>query len=121
MLSDVFSREINLAHNTHLRSFHLKMFHREVSPLTSQWVITLLDQITSPYLVEMSLEFQVEDISRLNIIDWTQLENVFNQQRWSNLEIFRVCWYGLPGDSGVRELIRAQLPVLESRGILKVW
>ena len=121
MLSDVFSRDINLAHNTHLRVFQLKMFHREVYPLTCQWVITLLAQITPASLVEMWLEFQVEDISLLNIIDWTQLENVFNQQQWSNLEILRVCWYGLPRNSGVREFIKARFPVLEGRGILKVW
>jgi hypothetical protein len=87
MLSAVFSNDINLAHNTHLRSLHLKVFHRDVNPLT--WVTTLLAQITSPYLVHMTLVFQVEDVSLLNTIDWTGLENVFNQQRWSNRQELR--------------------------------
>jgi hypothetical protein len=124
MLSAVFSNDINLAHNTRLRSLHLKVFDRDVkflNPLT--WVITLLAQITSPYLVHMSLEFEVEDVLRLNTIDWTGLENVFKQQRWSNLQELTVNLYGLglPERSAARAFIRAQFPVLESRGILCVF
>jgi hypothetical protein len=116
--SAVFNSDINLAHNTHLRSLHLKIFHRDVDPLT--WVITLLSQIISPYLVHITLEFQVEDVSLLNIIDWTQLENVFNQHRWSNLQELTFQWYGMYERSAVGAFIRAQFPVLESRGILCV-
>jgi hypothetical protein len=114
----VFNSDINLAHNTHLRSLHLKIFHRDVYPLT--WVITLLSQIISPYVVRISLEFQVEDVSLLNIIDWTRLENVFNQHRWSNLQKLTFQWYGMYERSAVTAFIRAQFPVLESRGILCV-
>jgi hypothetical protein len=121
MLSAVFSNDINLVHNTHLRSLHLTVFHRYVNHL--EWVITLLAQITSPYLVHMSLDFQVGDISLLYTIDWTGLENMFNQQRWSNLQELKVCWYG-PGPpeiwAAIIPFIRAQFPVLESRGILCV-
>jgi hypothetical protein len=124
MLSAVFnfSNDINLAHNTHLRSLHLKIFNRDVNHLA--WVITLLAQITSPYLVHMLLEV---DVSLLNTtgINWTGLKNVFNQQRWSNLQEFTVYYYGvyhdgLPERSAARAFIRAQFPVLESRGILQV-
>ena len=114
----MFNNDINLAHNTHLRSLHLKMFHRYVYPLT--WVITLLSQIISPYLAHISLEFQVEDVSLLNIIDWTRLENVFNQHRWSNLQTLTFYGYGMLERSAVTAFIRAQFPVLESRGILCV-
>jgi hypothetical protein len=117
------SNDINLAHNTHLRSLHLKVYVEPLLPLT--WVITLLTQITSPYLVHMSLEFEEDDVSILNTIDWTGLEDVFNQQRWSNLQELTVYsgwyqWYDLilPERSAAREFIRAQFPVLESRGIL---
>jgi hypothetical protein len=71
----------------------------------------------------MSLEFQGDDISLLYIIDsdWTGLKDVF-QQRWSNLQELRVYLYGLglPERSAARAFIRAQFPVLESRGILCV-
>jgi hypothetical protein len=125
MLSAVFSNNINLAHNTHLRSLHLKIFHRDVDPLT--WVTMLLAQITSPYLVHMSLEFEVEDVSLLYDSDWTGLENMFNQQRWSNLQELTVYYYRLKPppsppeiSAATRAFIRAQFPVLESRGILCV-
>ena len=79
---------INLAHNTHLRKFHLKFLYYDVT-----WIITLLSQITSPYLVEMCLEFNVDYGSLPNAIDWTQLADVFNQQHWSNLLELRVLYY----------------------------
>ena len=118
--SAVFNNDINLAHNTRLRSFHLKIFHRHPTPLT--WVITLLSQITSLYLVHILLEFQLEDLSLLSTIDWTQMESVFNQQRWPNLQKVKFFWYGLPDiTSGlaVRAFIKAHFPELESRGILR--
>jgi hypothetical protein len=72
----------------------------------------------------MSLEFQGDGVSFLNTIDsdWTGLEDVFNQERWSNLQELRVYLYGLglPERSAARAFIRAQFPVLESRGILCV-
>jgi hypothetical protein len=117
MLSAVLNNDINLAHNTHLRSLHLSVsFHEDVNPPT--WVIILLAKITSPYLVHMTLGFQVDDVSRLNIVDWTGLENVF--RRWSNLQELTVYCNGMPEGSPARAFIRAQLPVLESRGIICV-
>lgn len=117
MLSAVFSDDINLAHNTHLCSLHLKIFHRDPTPLT--WVITLLSQIISLHMLSMLLAFQVEDVSILNTINWTQMENVFNQQRWSNLQKLTFSWCGLPEiRSAVKAFIRAHLPALESCGIL---
>jgi hypothetical protein len=115
MFSAVFSDDINLAHNTHLRSLHLKIFHRHPTPLT--WVVTLLSQIISLYMVHMTLSFQVEDVSILNTIDWTQMENVFNQQRWPNLQNLTFFWYGLPENGLVGAFIRAHFPALESLGV----
>ena len=62
----------------------------------------------------------MEDVSLLNIIDWTRLENVFNQHRWSNLQKLTFQWYEMFESSAVTAFIRAQFPVLESRGILCV-
>ena len=118
MVSAVFRKDINLAHNTHLRSFDLKMFHRDVNPIT--WVITLLSQINSPYLVEMCLVFQLDDDSLLNTIEWTQLADVFNQQQWSSLQELGVHWYGPAVKSAVNAFISAHFSALESRGILRV-
>ena len=119
MLSAVFSNSINLAHNTHLRSLHLKIFHRHPTPLA--WVITLFSQIISLSMERIYLTFQVEDASVLNTIDWTQMATVLNQQRWSNLQKVRFYWFGPPdAQSGVRAFIRAHFPALESRGILNL-
>ena len=118
MLSAMFRKDINLAHNTHLRSFNLNIFHHDVSSLT--WVITLLSQITSPYLVELCLGFLLDDDSLLNTIEWTQLAGVFNQQQWSSLQELRVHWYGHAAKLAVNAFIKAQFSVLESRGILRV-
>ena len=118
----MFSNDINLAYNTHLRSLSLNMFHCDSDeyPFTCQWVIALLAQMSSPYLEELCLYFYLEDISRLNIIDWTQLANLFNQQKWSNLDTLLICWEGLPegSESTVSEFLKAQFPVLDSHGIL---
>ena len=118
----MFSNDINLAYNTHLRSLSLSMFRCDSNeyPYTCQWVIALLAQVSSPYLEELYLYFYLEDITRLNIIDWTQLANLFNQQKWSNLSILLICWEGLPegSESTVSEFLKAQFPVLDSHGIL---
>ena len=118
----MFSNDINLAYNTHLRYLSLTMFYCDSDeyPFTCQWVIALLAQISSPYLEVLCLYFYLEDISRLNIIDWTQLANLFNQEKWSNLDNLLICWEGLPegSESTVSEFLKAQFPVLDSHGIL---
>ena len=120
--SAVFRKDINLAHNTHLRFFHLKIIYYDGKPPT--WVITLLSQITSPYLVEMCLEFPFafDDPSHLNTIDWTPLVDLFNQQQWSNLQELKVLGntYRASERSAAVAFVKSQFSVLESRGILRV-
>ena len=114
----MFRNDINLAHNTRLRSITLQIFWR-YPPASMEWLFTLLSQIVSSHMVHVSFIFQVEDIYVLDSVIWTQIEDVFTQERWANLQKLALSWFG-PSliRPRVRELIWARLPKLESRGIL---
>jgi hypothetical protein len=116
----VLRNDISLAHNTHLRSIVLTILEGD-GCYSRIWLFTLLSQIVSPHMVHVSLRFRLEDISALDTIDWTQIEQVFTQHQWTNLQMLTISCRVL---SEIGEVdagsIRARLPVLESRGVLCV-
>jgi hypothetical protein len=113
----VLASDIDLVHNTHLRSISMKIFHN--FPYSMNWLSTLLSQVVSPHVVRVSLQFGLSDVSVLGYVDWAQLELMFTHQPWNNLQKLTMDSYG-PNEisSEVVASIRARLPVLESRGIL---
>ena len=114
----MFRNDIDLAHNTHLRSITLQIFWG-YPPASMEWLFTLLSQIVSSHMVHVTFIFQVEDAAVLDNVIWTQIEDVFTQQRWANLQKLTLSWFSSESiRPAVRELIWARLPKLESRGIL---
>jgi hypothetical protein len=109
---------INLAHNTHLRYIHVKIFGLYGTG-SMKWLTALFSQVLSPHVVHISLSFQLADISTLGIVDWAEIEREFTRPRWTNLRKLALSWHG-PCEiiSPAMEAIMTHLPLLESRGVL---
>jgi hypothetical protein len=115
----VFRNDIDFTHNTHLRSIRLGIFY--YSRRSMNWLLTLLSDIVSPHVVHVLLRVQLGHVSALDQVDWAQIELVFTQERWKNLQKLTVEWYSPTGiPSEVEASIKACLPVLESRGKLAI-
>jgi hypothetical protein len=87
------------------------------------WLFTLLSQVVSPHVLRVSLRFGcgLSDVSVLDYLDWAQIEYMFTQQQWNNLQkLTMVSYCATEIPSEVVASIRARLPVLESRGILYI-
>jgi hypothetical protein len=69
----------------------------------------------------VTLRFKLGRTSALDMVDWSQVEQVFTQQRWVNLQKLIISWYGSDDiRPAVGALIRARLPILARRGVLDV-
>ena len=110
-----FRNSVDLAHNTHLRSFKLTVHSYNISPVG--WAIAVLSQVVSHCVVEVNLDFECFYREEEKGVDWGKVDEI--AKRWSNLENFTISWVHL-GQKGV-EFIRARLPALDRRGILLIY
>ena len=110
---------INLAHNTHLRNVHVKIFGLYDAG-SMKWLTTLFSQVLSPHVVHISLSFRLADISTLGGVDWAKIEREFTRPRWTSLRKLASSWHGASDEitSPAMEAITTHLPLLESRGVL---
>jgi hypothetical protein len=116
-----FADDLNLTHNTNLRYICLDCgWLNHSSPYPHDWLFALFSQVISP-LEHVRLEFHIEVIADLDVVDWTRIEREFTQQRWANLQKFTIqLWGTLDHRSEGYESIKLRLPVLDGRGVLQV-
>jgi hypothetical protein len=108
-------KDIDLAHNTNLRSIMLP---------SMDWMFTLLPQITSPHVEYVSLTIHhMFTVSHLDEVDWSSMERLLTRPQWASLQQFKIRlfpYHTLPFTSEVRESVKHRMPILESRGVVDV-
>jgi hypothetical protein len=120
------TRDINLAHHTHLRCLTLRIwidiFSYPNLVTTSETALAFLSQITSSRVDLISLEFHLWAFSDFGVIDWARMERILTHQRFSNLRRLSVqLWSVSEMQLASTELqigVRSLLPILERRGII---
>jgi hypothetical protein len=111
--------DINLAHNTNLRSIELGYGMIALHP--PRLIAALTYQIICRNLEHLTMSFALYSIADLDIVDWLQMEDLFNKKQWPNLRKLKIALYtNLETIPVAIKSIRDRLPVLEARGFLEV-
>jgi len=102
---------IDLAHNINLRFIRLEY--------TDNRILSLLSQIVPPCLPHLFFDIFLYSLSELEKVDWARMQRMFTQEQWANITItWNVSnFHGLIPEAN--EFIKARLPVLQSRRMLK--
>ena len=101
---------IDLAHNINLRFIRLQY--------TDNRILSLLFQIVPLCLPHLFFDIALDSaISELEMVDWARMQRMFAQERWANVTITWKVPYAF--GPAANEFIKARLPVLQSRGMLK--
>jgi hypothetical protein len=118
----ILENDIDFAHNNHLRSVELGCGPFSPQHPPPNWLFTIFSQLISPNLEHIRLQFGPRISSTgLDGIDWARMERVFTQPLFSNLKTLKLYVWAEPQVRSVAvELIRAQMPILEGRGILEL-
>ena len=121
--TDVFTHDINLAHNTHLRSISLDcgFVNRGLND-PMDWVFTAFSRIISPHLEHVLLQLHIEDVANLDVVDWARIDHITKQQPWA-AHLQRLTIH-LSGPLAIRSeacrSVGSRLPLLNGCGILSV-
>ena len=105
---------IDLARNINLCTIRLDY--------TDNRILSLLSQVVLPCLSHLFFDVVLNsgtNIPELEKVDWARMQRIFTQEQWANVTI---TWkvFGLYESTPMaNEFIKARLPVLQSRGMLK--
>ena len=101
---------IDLAHNINIRTIHVEYTNK---------ILSLLSQIVPSCLTHPFFYIVFDYIFKLEEVDWARIQGMFTQEQWTNVTIT----WNVFNRHGLRpvanEFIKARLPVLQSRGMLK--
>jgi|ERR1700722_7444855 len=116
---EALENDINLAHNTNLRSIELDCGVISLRP--PRLLVALMYQIISRNLERLTMHFTLHGVADLDTVDWLRIEDLFTKKQWPNLRMLRILLYASPETSLVAiRSVRDRLPVLEARGFLEV-
>ena len=107
---------INLAHNTNLRSIELDYGAIYLYPLRQ--MLTLVNQVIPLHLEHITM--RVYAIMNSHCVNWSQVEDLFTSNQWPHLRRLTIVLYGPQTTSGTIRAIRAHLPILDVLGFLEV-
>ncbi|KZT69839.1 hypothetical protein DAEQUDRAFT_726152 [Daedalea quercina L-15889] len=128
--SAVLNDQINLAHNTGLRSVRFGGLDAKAAAsqgfMSNQlfpWVTAMVSQINSPQLEEISFEFEITSVADLLSLDWARIDRDLSREEYKGLAVFFyvVCQdMSQNVEKDIRNLIADRLHGLRERGALCV-
>ena len=117
--TDDFCEEVDLGYNTHLQVIELNSIYQH----TIRWMLSILSQITSPHMREVTLHFyHINNIQDLEIFDWDAFHSLLQTNPFSSL---KTLYIKLDGDGRLkprkaRHFIRGKLHLGNDKGFLCV-
>ena len=117
--TDDFCEEVNLGYNTNLQVIELNSIYQH----TIRWMLSILSQITSPHMREVTLHFfHINNIQDLEIFDWDALHSLLQTNPFSSL---KTLYIKLDGAGRLRprkakHFIRGKLHLGDDKGFLCV-
>jgi len=118
-VAEILENDINLAHNTNLRSIELNC--DEIFLYPPRFLVALVYQVISPHLTHITMHFTLYGIADLDTVDWLQIQSLFTQKQRPNLRRLQIFLTVQPEiRSAAARSIRDRLPVLEARGVLEI-
>ncbi|CCM01561.1 uncharacterized protein FIBRA_03620 [Fibroporia radiculosa] len=125
---EVSQNQISLVHNTGLRSVHFgglnagasrTFFSTDLFP----WVTTMLSQIRSKHLQEVTFDLEITSMNDLLSLDWERIDRDLSREEFKGLLVmFHISLEGAGSPIGqdVQDLISDRLAGFRDRGTLCV-
>ena len=116
--ADVFSRHVDLSHNTQLRSIGFA----DIRSVESIPIAPVLDQITTPTIQEVIISgvFVFEGGTHtLDGLDWSSVGRILERPNYSGLQNLRISGWRAEFIEDTKKLLTEKLPKFSERGIIQ--
>ena len=117
--ADVFSRYVDLSHNTQLRSIGFASIYSGEESIP---IAPVLDQITTPTIQEVVISgvFVFENGTHtLDGLDWSSIGRILERPNYSGLQNLRISGWRAEFIEDTKKLLAEKLPKFSERGIIQ--
>lgn len=122
-LSDAFCRDVDLGHNTELRSINFNFLAiytiysgREHDGIH---VPLILAQITSPSIQKVTISVSMDATDNLDVLDWSTINGILERPNYSRLQKLEISGVRREFLDETKTWIKSRLPKCSARGVVE--